>query len=323
MWAYSVVAPQRFERVEVEAPRNQDLTAGKVVLRSIAGGICGSDLGGFMGHRAPVAGDSGPFAPNFPGYPLHEVVDEVVATAHPDVTVGDRVVGWAAGMDGLSEFVLTDGDQVASVDASMEATTAILLQPLACVLSAVDQIRDVEGADVAVIGQGSIGVLFSHVLKHRGARHVVGVDMVSREDVAHRFSVDDSIHATSERWAMQLTDGNRPSIVVEAVGHQTATLGDALDAVAFGGQIYYFGIPEYSPYSFDLWKFLRRNLTMIAGTTVRRRHYLQVAGEYLRRHPELEEGYVSHIHDIDDVQKAFECASVPSAGRLKVAIRMS
>jgi L-iditol 2-dehydrogenase len=233
------------------------------------------------------------------------------------------VVGWAAGMDGLSEFVLTDGEQVATIDAHLDATTAILLQPLACVLSAVDQIRDITGASVAVIGQGSIGVLFSHVLKSRGARHVAGVDVVSREDVALKFGVDHAIHATSGRWAMQLSEDERPSIVVEAVGHQTSTLGDALEAVAFGGQIYYFGIPEYSPYSFDLWKFLRKNITMIAGTTRRRRHYLEVAGEYLRAHPELGEGYVSHIHDISDIQVAFECASVPAAGRLKVAIRMS
>ena len=46
---------------------------------------------------------------------------------------------------------------------------AVGLQPLACVLYAVEQLPDLTGRHVAVIGQGSIGLLFSYVAKALGA----------------------------------------------------------------------------------------------------------------------------------------------------------
>ena len=45
-----------------------------------------------------------------PGYPLHEVVGEVVAG---DLPAGTRIVGWAEGHYGLAEYY------VARVDASL------------------------------------------------------------------------------------------------------------------------------------------------------------------------------------------------------------
>ena len=51
---------------------------------------------------------------------------------------------------------------------------AIGLQPLACVLYACEQLPDLAGRHVAIIGQGSIGLLFSYVAKAAGARRGIG-----------------------------------------------------------------------------------------------------------------------------------------------------
>jgi hypothetical protein len=51
MWAYSVVAPRRFERVEIACPIERGLLAGQVVLRSIAGGFAAATSVG-----SPVTG---------------------------------------------------------------------------------------------------------------------------------------------------------------------------------------------------------------------------------------------------------------------------
>jgi threonine dehydrogenase-like Zn-dependent dehydrogenase len=232
-------------------------------------------------------------------------------------------VGWASLFDGIAELVVTDGDGVAGFDRGLPATTAVLLQPLACVLYAVEQLGDVSGQSVAVIGQGPIGLLFSHVLKARGAARVTGVDPVDRSDVASVFGVDETVTARAERWAARLSDADRPSVVVEAVGHQVSTLQPALDAVAPRGQVFYFGVPDDPVYPFDMMTFLRKNLTLRSGVTLDRRRVLADAGAHLAAHPVLRDCYVTHVHPVADVQLAFEAAVTPRPGQLKIAVDMT
>ena len=323
MWAYSVVAPKLLAEITVPTPSASGLAEGQVLLRMLAGGICGSDFDGFVGHAKALPGDVGPYAPNFPGYPLHEIVGEVVASRDVRTPVGSRVVGWASALNALSEYVVTSGGDVVAISDSWESITAILLQPLACVLYAVDQLRRIEGCTAAVIGQGSIGVLFSHVLSRRGALQVTGVDVVDRTDIAAFFGIDQVIHGSSDRWVAQLNDDERPQVVVEVVGHQSETLSHAVEAVAKGGEIYYFGVPQSTHYALDLSRFMRKNLRLTAGITLRRSEYLKRAVEYVEANPDLKNHYVTDVFDINDVQAAFERAIVPARGRLKVAIRMA
>lgn len=324
MWAQTLSGPFRFEQVEISAPDTEKLPPRHVLLATRAGAICGSDLPNFRGGLWPhPAAEDGWGATRAPGFPMHEIVGEVVESRHPDHSPGDLVVGWASMFDGIAELVVTDGDGLAGYDANLPATTAVMLQPLACVLYAVEQLGDVSGTSVAVIGQGPIGLLFSHVLKARGARHVTGIDPVDRTDVAPVFGVDEMVTARAERWAGRLSDADRPSVVVEAVGHQISTLAPALDAVAFGGQVFYFGVPDDPIYPFDMMTFLRKNLTLRSGVALERRRVLSDAGEYLAAHPELREGYVSHVHPVADVQAAFGAAISPRPGQLKIAVDMT
>jgi L-iditol 2-dehydrogenase len=240
MWAQTLVAPARFELQDVQAPTAGEVGTDEVLLRVLAGGICGSDLPYFKG--APQMGTIGgphPYRPYRPGFPLHEVVGEVMASQHPEVHVGTRVVGWASKTDAMSEYLIARGAGLGEYDPDLPPATAILLQPLACVIYALDQIPDIEGARAAVIGLGPIGVLFAHVLKELGARHVIGVDRVDRSDVAATFGIDEPVHASSEVWAGTLqSEASRPRIIVEAVGHQVTTLANAISALAFWGHIY-------------------------------------------------------------------------------------
>ncbi|MCW2539404.1 MAG: hypothetical protein JWN95_1129 [Frankiales bacterium] len=323
MWSYQLTAPRYFEKIEIPQPDTNEIPAGFVLLQPTAGGICGSDLSGFAGYQSPYPTDLGPYAPHISGFPLHEVAGTVAFSNDGRLSVGEPVVGWAIGSDGLSELVVTDGESLAPYDQALEPSTAVMLQPLACVLYAVDSLGPIEGKRVAVIGQGPIGVLFSHVLKHRGAAHVTGVDIVDRADVAAVFGVDETVFGSSDRWTRQLLDSGRPDIVVEAVGHQTGTLVDAINAVAFGGLIYYFGIPETYAYSLDLWQMLRKQATLKTGTTLSRKQYLGKAGEYLKANPELAKAYVTNRYDLSNLAHAFEAASTPARGRLKVTIDYS
>jgi L-iditol 2-dehydrogenase len=323
MWSYRIVAPYLFERTSIPEKTADCLRDRQVLLRFVAAGVCGSDMPAFRGVRGPLPGDDGPSGPEKDGFPIHEVVGEVIASRHPEHRPGDRVVGWASGFDGLMERVVTDGDQVAPYDAALTPAQAIGLQPLACVLYAVEQLPDLSGRHVGIIGQGSIGLLFSHAVKAAGAQRVTGIDPVDRAVVAGKFGVDTFVRATSDRWVSQLAREDRPDIVIEAVGHQVATLSHAIEATGFGGTIFYFGVADDDSYPISMRTMLRNNLTLKSGVTLDRRRMLDLAGKFAAEHPGLLATYLTHTFGIDDVQAAFELACRPEPGRVKIAITES
>ncbi|OBB31793.1 alcohol dehydrogenase [Mycolicibacterium peregrinum] len=320
MWSYRLVAPYTFERQEVSEPSAESLADGQVLLDFLAAGICGSDLPGFRGTQGKLPGDTGCCAAEMTGFPIHEIVGEVLASRHPDHRPGERVVGWASGFDGLMGRVVADGAGLVAYDPALTPERAVGLQPLACVLYAVEQLPDLKGRHVAVIGQGSIGLLFSYVAKAFGAAQVTGVDPVDRCSVSSQFGVDTPIRATSDRWVRHLGPTGRPDVVIEAVGHQVATLNHALEAAAFGGTVFYFGVPDDDSYPISMRTMLRYNLTLKSGVTLDRQRVLRQADEFAREHPALLPSYVTHTFASDDVQAAFELACRPVPGRVKIAI---
>ncbi|OBB68665.1 zinc-binding dehydrogenase [Mycobacterium sp. 852014-50255_SCH5639931] len=320
MWSYRIVAPYLFERTTIPEKTPECLAEGQVLLRFLAAGVCGSDLPAFRGARGRLPGDDGASAAEKDGFPIHEVAGEVIASRHPEHRAGDLVVGWASGFDGMMERVVSNGDGLAPYDPALTPVQAVGLQPLACVLYACEQLPDLAGKHVAIIGQGSIGLLFSYVAKAAGALRVTGVDPVDRSSLATAFGVDDPVRAPSDRWVSRLAAGDRADIVIEAVGHQVATLGHAVDATAPGGTIFYFGVADDDAYPINMRAMLRNGLTLKSGVTLDRRRMLELAGKFAAEHPELLATYLTHTFGIDDVQGAFELACRPIPERIKIAI---
>jgi threonine dehydrogenase-like Zn-dependent dehydrogenase len=263
MWALQMTGPGRFARVEVATPDLAALAPGRVLLRVESGAICGSDLPFFRGLRALSMPDDDPVALQVPGFPLHEVVGEVVAGDDPDLPVGARVVGWADPMVGLAEFCESDAHQLVAVPAETTVSEALTVQPLACVLGTLRSLGDLTGLRVAVLGLGAFGLLFAHGAKTLGARSVVGVD---RSDVAARFGMDEPVYPLS---------------------------------------------------MIDLF---RKGVTLRAGVIGGRRSALSAALAHLREHPWVHEHLVTHRFPMAAAQHAFELASVPVRGRLKIQL---
>jgi threonine dehydrogenase-like Zn-dependent dehydrogenase len=320
VWSYRLVAPYQFERTSIADKAPEDLAEGQVLLRFLAAGVCGSDMPAFRGAKGRLPGDDGPCAAEKDGFPVHEVAGEVIASRHPEHRTGDRVVGWASGFDGLMEKVISDGNGLAPYDPALSPAEAVGLQPLACVLYACEQLPELAGRHVAIIGQGSIGLLFAYVAKAAGARRVTGVDPVDRASLATAFGVDEPVRATSDRWVSQLAAADRADIVIEAVGHQVATLGHAIEATAFGGTVFYFGVADDEAYPISMRLMLRNNLTLKSGVTLDRRRMLELAGKFAGEHPELLGTYLTHTFAVDDVQGAFDLAWRPVPERVKIAI---
>ena len=185
---------------------------------------------------------------------------------------------------------------------------------------ALARLPDPRDKRVAVIGQGPLGILFSHIMKWRGASHLTGVDRIDRSDVAEKFLIDDTVWKSSDAWAREIAEERRPEICIEAVGHQPSTLVDAIEACAQDAHIFAFGVPDDTHYAIPFQQLFRKGLTVTGGVTSDYQRFLLEAQQYVEANPVMREAYVTNTMDFADAQEAFEIYSRPAAGRLKVVL---
>lgn len=314
MWAYRLNGPGFVTRDDRDDDK-RELGPGQVRLRFKVAGLCGSDmpkLNGIIVRKSAAANDYAP---------IHELVGEVIESASSELKVGQRVIGSGGHGNGLAEFHVESDQMFIPVPDELGDVEAVTIQSLGTVIRAADLIPDVAGRRVAVIGAGPIGLAFCHVLKHRGAARLTSVDPVERESVARQFGADEFVRLRSTQWAATLDDDSRPEIVVEAVGHQHATVTDALRAVATKGFVYAFGSPDDPDYVIPYQELYERSLTLRAGRTLGGwLGVLRDGRDYLLQHRADFKGYISHEIPASDAQTAYSLYARPQSGRIKVAI---
>lgn len=312
MLALRLTRPHVIERVTTAVPPGPDGDE-YVRVRLLAGAICGSDLAKFRGVPDPRWPHDGEI-----GFPLHEIVGELVAPGTQDD--GVRVVGMASQFRGLAEEFFADPSLLVLVPEELCDVHATMIQPLATVLCSVGRMPDPSGKRVAIVGLGSIGALFAHVLRQRGAGEVWAVDPVDRTDLRSSFGLDGTVQLTSRAWAAQEGVADSFDLIVEAVGHQAQTFADAVRLAAVGGHVVGFGVPDESHYAVPITEMFRKQLTVQLGETTNWRQHLQNATSYLLEHTESLAGYLTDAFPLADAGLAYTAAATPRPGQLKVGI---
>ena len=212
-------------RVQVRNVRRPQRPEGFALIRLLLGGICNTDLElqrGYYGFR---------------GTPGHEFVGEVVSAGNPDL-VGRRVVGeinlacgncdWCRkglgrhcptrtvlgilGHPGaFREFLTLPEANLHIVPDSISNEAAVFVEPLAAASEILDQDDIPDGAEVAVVGDGKLGLLVAQVLNARGKTvHLYGRHK-DKMRIAERAGVSVSI-------VKQRSPSNAYDWVVEATG---------------------------------------------------------------------------------------------------------
>lgn len=312
MWAYRLSRPGTFEQVLV--PRPPPPPPGWLVARLVAGGICGSDLALVRGVavRHEQIGQA--------GRPLHEVVGEVVESADPRHARGDIVVGWATREDGLAEWFSTSAEHVQKLDVPLPPTEAVLVQSVACAVTLMRRVGPVSGLRVAVLGLGPFGLLIGWLARYYGAASVLGVDPVDRRRESDAFGFTETVAVTSGAWVATLEEADRPDLVIEAVGHQSTTVADAMSAVADGGTAAIFGVPDDDWAALPLRPFFRRAGRLVTGVTTEHQAVLTEAQRILREHPELAGQLITRVYPADLLREAFDAALRPASGQRKLVL---
>lgn len=318
-WAYKMAGPGFVKRIdeatEAEAQKTGALEPGQIRLKFLAGGICGSDMP--LLKTLPVQSVSG----MHDGAPIHEIVGEVIESKSDTLAVGMRVVGTGASRAGLSEFLIESDQTFIPIPDDMSNVEAVPIQSVATIIRAVHSLPVIEGRRIAIIGAGPIGLGFAHILKNRGAAHITMIDPVAREAEAKHYGADEFVQSASATWVKNMDKNNRPHIVIEAVGHNHATVRDALDAVATWGYVYAFGAPDDDEYALPMRQIYERGLTFASGRTLSGWvEVLHQGREYLAEHRADFADYVSHTIPVSDVQQAYTLYATPQASRIKVAI---
>ncbi len=166
----------------------------------------------------------------------HEPVGTVYAVGNEvtKVKVGDRVSG---DFRGDAEYVVTNDDQVFALPDFITDEQGVL-EPLACLISAVSKLRQPLYDDkVAVIGCGYMGCGAISLLKLRGAR-VIAVD-VNRKSLenAKKYGADE-LYTPDEVPNEYLTPkGGRGINIVMEWAEVNESLDLAIDMTAMCGQL--------------------------------------------------------------------------------------
>lgn len=323
MKACQVVKPHKFIQLEKEAP---DLKTGgdeRILVQPQWVSMCGSDIPYFTGSKRHVT------YPLPPGAPIHECVGCVIESSSSLFQPGQRVIAIPERDEGLAEYFVAQAAKAVQIPSDLDDYGAsCLIQPLSTVINAVDRLGKVEGKIIAIVGLGSIGLMFCWLLQKRKAKRIIGIDpSPERCQAAGRFGASE-VHAmrSIEVWHAARQDPGSweaPDICIEAVGHQSDTINDCISLVRQQGSVLAFGVPDQHVYAFEYEAFFRKNAHLIATVTPRWKEYLTKAREvYLADQDELEP-LVTHRLPIRDVEKAFTMYEQHADGIIKALIDMS
>ena len=243
--------------------------ADEVLIAVAYSGICGSELGGYLGHnslRKP---------PLIMG---HEFAGDVVALGsdaaalNPTVTIGTRVTvnplihqptSRAAyqGRQNLdrnrrivgihrpgsyAQYVTAPAVNVYAIPDHLSYEMAALTEPLACAIRAVKLSGVGATNSVLVTGLGPIGLLTLQVLAASGVRTLVATDTdPDRRTIGSRFCAHilDPRNQDVVETVRTLTDSVGVDAAIDAVG-AGATRRECVQAVAWGGKVILTGLHE-------------------------------------------------------------------------------
>ena len=260
MKAISLEAPKQFKRVEIPGPERPG--PGEALVRVHNVGICGTDIGGYLGKM--------PFF-SYPRIPGHELGVEVldVASDVSNVAPGDRcsvepyincqkchacVRGHTNCCEthqtlgvhcdgGLQPLFLVPARKL-HISRKMTFEQLALVETLAIGCHAIDRAAPKPDEACLIIGAGPIGLSTLEFAKLTGAK-IIMLDVNEQRlefcrrvmGVQHTLRPSDRL----EDELRELTDGHLPDVVIDATGN-SGSMSNAFGLIAQAGRLVFVGI---------------------------------------------------------------------------------
>ena len=231
-------APKTFEIIERPVPTPE---AGEVLVETAATAICHTDLGMYLGHspgtKYPVVlghESTGTIAAVGPGVDNLKtgqkvIINPIIACGHCDQCKrGARHLCRNSGLFGrevegsLNQFVRLEARYVFPLPESLSLADATIIETLATVRHSQDRTGIKPGESVAILGQGTTGLLHTRLAVLSGADPVIGItrtgwklEMASKMG-AHHTVQKGATDAIDE--VLRLTNGQGVDVVIDTAG---------------------------------------------------------------------------------------------------------
>lgn len=199
---------------------------------------------------------------------------------------------------------------------------AAVAEPLACCLSGIEKCNIGTGDNVAIIGDGPIGLLHLQLARLKGASKIIICGLIeARLTTAKNLGADVTINGDAEECigrVRQLTDGYGADVVIEAVG-LPATWEQALKMVRRGGTVLEFGgCPPSSVIKVETELLHYSDITLLGSFHATPVHFKRalnlIASGAVKIRP-----IITHKMGLDEIKDAFHILST-SKDDLKIAI---
>ncbi|MFD2922260.1 galactitol-1-phosphate 5-dehydrogenase [Halobacillus naozhouensis] len=274
----------RFE----ESPEPVIEQADDVIVKVKAVGICGSDLSRYKKLGPYVEGMT--FG--------HEFAGEVAAVGAgvEEIKIGDRVAGCptyhcgkclscqkgelsrcekltvigARHPGAYAEYVKLPAEHIVPLPDHVDYDTAALIEPSSVVVHGFYRTTIQPGAEVAIMGCGSIGLLAIQWAKIFGAKKVYAVDIdETKLEVAKQVGADvliNSLEQPAHEQIVDYTNGQGVDLAVESAG-SPITSAQVFALPKKGGEVVFMGIP-YADIHIERYYFERivRNELRVLGS---------------------------------------------------------
>lgn len=318
-------------QTDIPSPSRKD-----VLIKMMACGICGTDLeklsGNYasrtLGHEAvgivqETGKDVASLNQGEAVFPHHHVpcygchyCTSGSETMCPHFSASNIVPGGFAEYFIMPEWNISHGG-LFSLPASINFKRGTLIEPLACVIRGIERLKLADDDTVAVIGTGSVGLLFVFALRQLGLRSVFAFDtQADRALFAKKLGADyaslpddegllEILHGTEERGA---------DAAVVCTGNSAAT-EYGIRSLRKGGRLLQFGLPHpQTRIAHDAHDLFIREISILSTYSACEREVAK-AISMLENSGDSSELIISHSYDLPEAEEAFRMALDTRAAR--------
>ena len=318
MKAAQIVAPRQIEMIDTDKPDISSDPEGAVLIKTQMNAICGTDMPWFAMERP---------ASDYPlslGTTIHECIGVIAASKSDRFKEGDAVLALPGRIGGLAEYFVSH-EAVTIPLVEFERKDCILMsQPLGTVIWACSKLGSLLNQDVVVMGQGPMGLLFTHLLSNLGAKTVITTDLVDfRLEVSKQMQATHTINSAEVDTVAaveQITDGRMADLVVEVIGHQTETINQCMDLVKRDGTILAFGVPDDPTYPFGFGNFFRKNIRFIGSVGPDAQNNFPLAMDMIAQGRIDVSPIITHRLPFTEVQRGFELSLHKKDEAIKIVL---
>lgn len=243
-----------FREIDTPTPGDQE-----VLVKIMRIGVCGSDIHVYHGTHP------------FTDYPItqgHEVSGQIVAlgakvtglevgqkvTIEPQVFCGHchpcthgkynlceelKVMGFQT-TGTASEYFAVDQSKITPIPQEMSYDEGAMLEPLAVTVHAAKRFSELQGAKVAILGCGPIGILLAQSCKALGAQSVLITDISDyRLELAKSVGADHVVNTAKTDFGKAMVDAFGPDkadVIYDCAGNDI-TMGQAISCARKGSTI--------------------------------------------------------------------------------------